>query len=55
MADPSLEEVPNYANPEFDVIREGLRCGYHENDQQAIERLVAAWQANRETSISLPS
>ncbi|KIK81216.1 hypothetical protein PAXRUDRAFT_15354 [Paxillus rubicundulus Ve08.2h10] len=51
MADPSLKEVPNYANPEFDVIREGLRHGYHENDQQAIECLVAAWQANRETRI----
>ncbi|KIK84529.1 hypothetical protein PAXRUDRAFT_79425, partial [Paxillus rubicundulus Ve08.2h10] len=52
MEDPSLEEVPNYANPEFDVIREGLRHGYHENDQQAIKHLVAAWQANRETRIA---
>ncbi|KIK78781.1 hypothetical protein PAXRUDRAFT_16686 [Paxillus rubicundulus Ve08.2h10] len=51
MADPSLEEVPNYANLEFDVIREGLRRRYHENDQQAMKRLVAAWQANRETRI----
>ncbi|KAF8835006.1 hypothetical protein BDN67DRAFT_868507, partial [Paxillus ammoniavirescens] len=47
-----LEAPPNYAGPEFDIIREGLRCGYNENDQQAIERLLAAWQADRATRIA---
>ncbi|KAF9228253.1 hypothetical protein BS17DRAFT_763781 [Gyrodon lividus] len=52
MADPNLETVPNYAGPEFGLIREGLRLGFHENNQQAIERLVAAWQANRDIHIT---
>ncbi|KIK72678.1 hypothetical protein PAXRUDRAFT_21706 [Paxillus rubicundulus Ve08.2h10] len=45
MADPSFEEVPNYASPEFDVIRTGLRLGYHENDEQAEAELRAAEEA----------
>ncbi|KIK98419.1 hypothetical protein PAXRUDRAFT_9550 [Paxillus rubicundulus Ve08.2h10] len=52
MADPNLETIPNYAGPEFDIIWEGFRCGYHEDDQQAIERLLAAWQADRATRIT---
>ncbi|KIJ11382.1 hypothetical protein PAXINDRAFT_84596, partial [Paxillus involutus ATCC 200175] len=47
MADPNLEAAPNYAGPEFDIIHEGFKRGYHENDQQAIECLLAAWQADR--------
>ncbi|KIJ16181.1 hypothetical protein PAXINDRAFT_75990, partial [Paxillus involutus ATCC 200175] len=47
MADPNLEAAPNYAGPEFDISHEGLKRGYHENDQQVIEHLLAAWQADR--------
>ncbi|KAF8123258.1 hypothetical protein EV363DRAFT_1404015 [Boletus edulis] len=49
MADPNLEELPNYRGDEFAVIRKGLRLGYGENDDQVIERLIAAWQADRAT------
>ncbi|KAF9232699.1 hypothetical protein BU15DRAFT_67224 [Melanogaster broomeanus] len=52
MADPNLDVLPNYASKEFNIIHEGLRLGYHENDQQVIERLVNAWQANREVRIT---
>lgn len=52
MVDPNLEDVPNYAGAEFDLIRAGLRAGYVENDEQVIERLVAAWQANRALRIN---
>ncbi|KIK74511.1 hypothetical protein PAXRUDRAFT_19803 [Paxillus rubicundulus Ve08.2h10] len=52
MADPNLEAAPNYTGPEFKIVHEGLRLGYHENDQQAIEHLLAAWQANRTTRIA---
>ncbi|KIK80020.1 hypothetical protein PAXRUDRAFT_16015 [Paxillus rubicundulus Ve08.2h10] len=49
MADLNLEVAPNYAGPEFEIVCEGLRLGYHENNQQAIERLLASWQADRMT------
>ncbi|KAF8835128.1 hypothetical protein BDN67DRAFT_1015814 [Paxillus ammoniavirescens] len=52
MADPDLKIAPNYTGPEFDIICEGLIHGYHENDQQVIERLPAAWQADRATRIT---
>ncbi|KAF8833212.1 hypothetical protein BDN67DRAFT_1059011 [Paxillus ammoniavirescens] len=51
MADPNLEAPPNYTGPEFDIICEGLRRGYNESDQQAIECLLTAWQADRATRI----
>ncbi|KAF8834212.1 hypothetical protein BDN67DRAFT_915403 [Paxillus ammoniavirescens] len=46
MADPNLKTPPNYTSPEFKIICEGLRCGYHENDQQATKCLLATWQAD---------
>ncbi|KIK80158.1 hypothetical protein PAXRUDRAFT_15938 [Paxillus rubicundulus Ve08.2h10] len=52
MADPNLEAPPNYASPEFEIICEGFRCGYHEDDQQATECLLAAWQADRMNRIA---
>ncbi|KIK81459.1 hypothetical protein PAXRUDRAFT_15231 [Paxillus rubicundulus Ve08.2h10] len=51
MADPNLKAPPNYTGPEFDIIREGLRRRYDKSDQQAIECLLAAWQADRATRI----
>ncbi|KAF9219594.1 hypothetical protein BS17DRAFT_789041 [Gyrodon lividus] len=42
MADHNLETPPNYAGAELDITREGLRLGYHENDNQVIEHLVGA-------------
>ncbi|KIK74222.1 hypothetical protein PAXRUDRAFT_176373, partial [Paxillus rubicundulus Ve08.2h10] len=52
-ADPNLETAPNYAGPEFEIIREGLRHGYHKDDQQVIECLLAAWQADRTSRIAV--
>lgn len=52
MADPNLEEVPNYRGQEFAIIRDGLRIAYNENDDQVVECLIAAWQAERETRIA---
>ncbi|KIJ09688.1 hypothetical protein PAXINDRAFT_87115 [Paxillus involutus ATCC 200175] len=52
MAGPNLKTPPNYAGPEFEIIREGLRRGYHEDDQQVIKRLLAAWQADRTNRIT---
>lgn len=51
MADPNLEDVLNYAGDEFAIIREGLRLGYNEDDEQVVARLVAAWKAERATRI----
>ncbi|KIK72774.1 hypothetical protein PAXRUDRAFT_21595 [Paxillus rubicundulus Ve08.2h10] len=53
MADPNLETVHNYTRPEFEIIREGLRCGYHEDDQQVIKCLLSAWKANRTSRIAV--
>ena len=47
MADPRLEQPPDYANGDFAIIREGLRIGYTEDDQQVVQRLLAAWEADR--------
>ena len=47
MADPRLEQPPDYANGDFAIIREGLRIGYAEDDQQVVQRLLAAWEADR--------
>ncbi|KIK81838.1 hypothetical protein PAXRUDRAFT_15038 [Paxillus rubicundulus Ve08.2h10] len=52
MADPNLEAPPNYASPEFEIIHEGLRCRYHEDDQQATEHLLTTWQADRTNRIT---
>ncbi|KAF8833510.1 hypothetical protein BDN67DRAFT_985986 [Paxillus ammoniavirescens] len=52
MADPNVEAAPNYAGPEFDIICEGLKRGYHKNDQQAIEHLLTTWQADRAIRIT---
>ncbi|KIK74441.1 hypothetical protein PAXRUDRAFT_835984 [Paxillus rubicundulus Ve08.2h10] len=51
MANPNLETLPNYASPESEIICEGLRRRYHEEDQQVIEHLFAAWQADRMSRI----
>ncbi|KAF8435506.1 hypothetical protein L210DRAFT_962587, partial [Boletus edulis BED1] len=47
MADPNFEIAPDFASPEFDLVRQGLRLGYQEDDQQVIERLAAAWETNK--------
>ena len=47
MADPNLDVAPDFAGPDFNIIRQGLRLGYQENNQEAIERLVTAWEASR--------
>ncbi|KAH0836707.1 hypothetical protein J3R83DRAFT_8436 [Lanmaoa asiatica] len=52
MADPNLEIVPDFASPVFDLIRQGLRLGYQENDEQAVERLIIAWEANKATCVA---
>ena len=46
MADLRLEQPPDYANGDFAIIREGLRIGYAEDDQQVVQRLLAAWEAD---------
>ncbi|KAG6372176.1 hypothetical protein JVT61DRAFT_7968 [Boletus reticuloceps] len=52
MADPNLEIAPDFASPDFDVIRQGLRLGYQENDQQVIARLTAAWETNKNACVA---
>lgn len=52
MADPALEQVPDFAGPDYNVIRQGLAAGYQENEQQAVERLIAAWQAGKNTRVA---
>lgn len=47
MADPRLESPSDYAYGDFTVIREGLMVRYGENIQLVIERLLAAWEADR--------
>ena len=46
MADPRLEQPPDYASDEFAVIRDGLKIGYGENNRQVVERLLVAWEEN---------
>jgi hypothetical protein len=46
MADPRLEQAPEYASDEFAIVRDGLKAGYGENDQQVVARLLAAWEAD---------
>jgi len=52
MADPNLKVAPDFASPEFDVICQGLRLGYQENDQEVIEWLATAWEANKAARIA---
>lgn len=44
--DPRLEQPPNYTSDDFTIICNGLKAAYGENDQQVIERLLVAWEAN---------
>lgn len=46
MADPRLELPPNYTSDEFTVIRDGLKIGYGENNQQVVQRLLVACEEN---------
>ncbi|KAG6372370.1 hypothetical protein JVT61DRAFT_7811 [Boletus reticuloceps] len=52
MADLALEQIPVFASPDYAIIHQGLMAAYEENEQQAIERLIAAWEADRNTCIA---
>ena len=52
MADPNLDVAPDFASPDFDIIRQGLRLGYQVDDQEAIVHLVTAWEANRAARVA---
>lgn len=45
MANPNMEEIPDFADEDHAAIREGLRQAHTETNDQAITRLVTAWQA----------
>ena len=47
MADLRLEQPPDYTNGDFAIIHKGLRIGYTEDDQQVVQRLLAAWEADQ--------
>lgn len=52
MANPALEQVLDFAGPNYNVICQGLTTGYQENEQQAIECLIAAWQVGKNTCVA---
>ncbi|KAN0097886.1 hypothetical protein V8E55_002332 [Tylopilus felleus] len=51
MADPNLEELPDFHTADYDIVHQGLRMAYNKNDNQAVERLTAAWQTEKDVRI----
>ncbi|KAG6379341.1 hypothetical protein JVT61DRAFT_11801 [Boletus reticuloceps] len=47
MSDPRLELPPDYAGVDFAAIRVGLSAAHGEEDHQAVQRLLDAWETNR--------
>ncbi|KAG9318638.1 hypothetical protein JVU11DRAFT_731 [Chiua virens] len=50
--DPNLEAMPNYRGQEFSIIRQGLRNGFQETDDQVVARLIAAWESDRDARVA---
>jgi len=49
MADPRLEQPPDYSSNDFLAIRNGLKVAFNgEDDQQVAQRLLVAWETNRD-------
>ncbi|KAG6373939.1 hypothetical protein JVT61DRAFT_6101 [Boletus reticuloceps] len=53
MADLALEQIPDFAGPDYDIIiHQGLIAGYQENEQQVVECLIVGWEAGRNTHVA---
>ncbi|KAG6372799.1 hypothetical protein JVT61DRAFT_7205 [Boletus reticuloceps] len=52
MADPILKIALDFTSPDFDIIHQGLRLGYQEDDQQVIVHLTAAWETNKDARVA---
>lgn len=52
MADPRLEQMPDYTSDKFEDVCAGLQLGYNEDNHKVILCLATIWQMNRDCQVA---